>query len=254
MKYNGNVQIKQISFLTENEYILKVNRPKNIEIKPGQFFMIKNTGNYPLLNRPISVSDYTQDLIEFGIKIVGKETKSIAEMAVGDELYLLGPLGNGFDLKKGYNRVLLIGGGIGIEPLKAANRLLHERGCKTTVLLGYNDVCYDTPGFKAYADDFYSYSEKPGKGDRTGYPTQDLETLLSSKSYDAILSCGPHILMKKVQSLGKAYKVETQLLLEEKMACGIGACLGCTCETKNGYKKVCTDGPMFYGSEVDLNA
>lgn len=254
MKYNGNVKIKKIEFLTSDEYILQVNRPDHLQIKPGQFFMIKNTGSFPLLNRPISVSDYSEDIIEFGIKKVGKETKGISEMQIGDELYLLGPLGNGFDLKEKYNNVLLIGGGIGIEPLKAANRMLHAIGCKTTVLLGYRDICYDTEAFKEYSDIFYSYSEVAGQGDKKGYPTQDLEMLLSNNEYDAIFSCGPHILMEKVQSFGKVYNVETQLLLEEKMACGIGACLGCTCETKNGYKKVCADGPMFYGSEVDFNA
>jgi dihydroorotate dehydrogenase electron transfer subunit len=98
-----------------------------------------------------------------------------------------------------------------------------------------------------------TFSEKESEGDYLGYPTDELESILSKNTFDAVFTCGPGILMDKVNNISKVYNVETQLLMEEKMACGIGACLGCTCETKNGYKKVCTDGPMFYGAEVSFN-
>lgn len=253
MKYNGKVKVEQIEFMLDEVYKIRVKRPKDLNIKSGQFFMIKNTGNYPLLNRPISVSKYDNHYIEFGIKKVGIETRNISELKKNDELYLLGPLGNGFDIKKDYKKILLIGGGIGVEPLKAAAMELKEEGIKVKMVLGFRDKAFDLNDFKDFSDELVVYSEKENFGDFQGYPTDGLDRILNEENYDCVFTCGPEILMKKVNEITKKYNLETQLLLEEKMACGIGACLGCTCETKDGYKKVCNDGPMFYGNEVMFN-
>lgn len=252
-KINGNYRILKNEYLVEDVYKLVVEKPKALKIKPGQFFMIKSLNTYPLLNRPISISGFTEETVEFGIKKVGVETNNMSTLEAGDEIYLLGPLGNGFEIKENYKKVLLIGGGIGIEPLKEALKALSDQKVETTTLLGFRNECFDLEDFRKYNSKIITFSEKESKGDYLGYPTDQLEKILSEDKYDAIFTCGPEILMSKVKDISGVYNVETQLLLEEKMACGIGACLGCTCETKNGYKKVCTDGPMFYGDEVTFN-
>ncbi len=253
MKYNGKVKIKKNIFMTNDTFKMTVFKPENIEVKAGQFFMIKNTGLYPLLNRPISVSSFNKEEIEFGIKIVGVETRNMSQLKSGDEIYILGPLGNGFELKESYSNVLLIGGGIGIEPLKGAAKELKSRNIKTKLFLGYRDECFDIEEFRKISDEVITFSEKENEGDFLGYPTDKLMEEFENFRYDAVLVCGPKILMAKTNEICKKYNVETQLLLEEKMACGIGACLGCTCKTTNGFKKVCKDGPMFYGAEVNLD-
>jgi len=252
-KMNDTFKIKKIEYLTEAVYKLLVEKPKDIVVKAGQFFMIKSIGDYPLLNRPISISNFNEDTLEFGIKTLGIETKRIRQLKPGERIYLLGPLGNGFDIKETYKEVLLLGGGIGIEPLKAALKVLSNKNIKTTTVLGYKDECFDLEDFKKYTGEIITFSETKSKGDYFGYPTDALEKILSEGNFDGVFTCGPEVLMAKVNKISKVYNVETQLLLEEKMACGIGACLGCTCETKNGYKKVCTDGPMFSGDEVLFN-
>lgn len=252
-KINGNYKIVESKRLTSEVYQLTVEKPKEIKVKPGQFFMIKSINTYPLLNRPISISGFTDETVEFGIKKIGIETNHMSELEAGEEIYLLGPLGNGFDIKESYKKVLLIGGGIGIEPLKGALKVLSSKKVETTTLLGFRNNCFDLDDFRKYGGKIITFSEKESRGDYFGYPTDQLEKILAEEEYDAVFTCGPEILMSKVKDISKVYNVETQLLLEEKMACGIGACLGCTCETKNGYKKVCTDGPMFYGDEVSFN-
>lgn len=252
-KINGDYKILSNECLAEDVYKLVVEKPKTIQIKPGQFFMIKSLNTYPLLNRPISVSGFTDETVEFGIKKVGIETNHMSELQAGEKLYLLGPLGNGFEIKENYKKVLLIGGGIGIEPLKGVLKVLSNKKIQTTTSLGFRGECFDLEDFRKYNSKIITFSEKESTGDFLGYPTDRLEKMLSEEKYDAVFTCGPEILMSKVKDISKVYNVETQLLLEEKMACGIGACLGCTCETKGGYKKVCTDGPMFYGDEVTFN-
>lgn len=250
MKYNGNVKVISKEFIKEDIYRLTVKRPRNIEIKAGQFFMIKTISKYPLLNRPISVSRYSESEIEFTIKIVGKETKKMSLLTKGDSVYLLGPSGNGFEFKDTFKNVLIVGGGIGIEPLKSAAMELDRKNINTTAFLGFRDEGFDIEILKRMINNVIIFSEVENKGDYKGYPTDLLSKELSDNRYDAVFTCGPSILMNKVNDICKNNNVEVQMLLEEKMACGIGACLGCTCDTKTGYKKVCTDGPMFYGSEV----
>jgi dihydroorotate dehydrogenase electron transfer subunit len=250
MKFNGKVKINKIEFMTNDTFKMTVVKPEGIDIKAGQFFMIKNIGLYPLLNRPISVSFFTKEKIEFGIKIAGKETKNMSKLNKGDEIYLLGPLGNGFELKEKYNKVLLVGGGIGIEPLKAAAMELEKINIETKSFLGFKNECFDIKEFKNFSDEVITFSEEENVGDFVGYPTDKLIEEFEKIKYDAVFTCGPKILMDKTNEICKSYNIEVQLLLEEKMACGIGACLGCTCKTVDGYKKVCKDGPMFYGNEV----
>lgn len=250
MKYNGNVKVVDKKFLKDDIYKLVVEKPKNIQIKAGQFFMIKSVGEYPLLNRPVSVSGHSEETIEFSIKIVGRETAKMSELVKDDEIYLLGPSGNGFDIKERHEKVLLVGGGIGIEPLKSAALELNNKDIFHNAFLGFKNESFDIDEFEYFVDNVVVFSEEDKTADFVGYPTDRLDEELKKGNYSAVFTCGPEILMNKVKSICEENNIEVQMLLEEKMACGIGACLGCTCDTKDGYKKVCVDGPMFYGSEV----
>ncbi|MGM0379408.1 MAG: dihydroorotate dehydrogenase electron transfer subunit [Bacillota bacterium] len=250
MKYCGSVKVISVNFSNDEVYSLKIERPKNIKLKPGQFFMIKSKNNYPLLNRPISISDYTEEVIDFGIKIVGKETKKLSTLKKGNEINIIGPLGNGFELDKNLKKVLVIGGGIGVKPLKALVKEINNKKIEIKTILGFRKKAYDKDFFEKYSNHLAIFSEKENLEENTGYPTDILDQELINGSYDLVYSCGPEILMEKVKKICEKNNIECQLLLEEKMACGIGACLGCTCKTDSGYKKVCADGPMFYGKEV----
>lgn len=250
MKYNGKINVKRVEFLAEDAYKLIVDKPKGIEPEAGQFFMMKTENQFPLLNRPISIAKVGKDSLEFVIKIVGYETKKMSLLEKSDELYLLGPLGRGFEMKKVYKKVLLIGGGIGNAPLKEAARVLKENEIETSVLLGFRNEPYDLEDYRTVASEVISFSEKDVANTMKGYPTDLLEEKLHHGEYDAVFTCGPKVLMQKVQIICKKTSVESQLLLEEKMGCGIGACLGCTISTIHGFQKVCKDGPMFYGDEV----
>lgn len=258
MTYNGTVQVKEVQIVTEEVIKLVVERPKNIEIVAGQFFMVKTLSDYPLLKRPFSISKVNQDSLEFLIKVVGKETNQLKTLDHHDQISLLGPLGNGIEIKDHYQSALIVAGGIGIAPMIEVLSQLKDTNIMSDAIVGFKDEPYLIESLEALADKVTVCSEDSLDHDHQGYPTDLLLKELENGYFDVIFTCGPKILMKKIQELVADQAVDLQMLLEEKMACGIGACLGCTCQTKNQdgsmtYQKVCKDGPMFYGSEVILD-
>lgn len=207
------------------------------EIKPGQFFMVRAWDKDPLLSRPISVHNYEPGKLTFLYQVVGKGTEILAGLAPGDDVTIQGPYGNGFPEIK--EDLCVVGGGIGVAPLFYLVKKYKEENPlgKCRVYLGFRDEAYCVEAYKKIADEVIL----------------DIGGIITKKVTvhpdEVVMTCGPEIMMKSVADLvGKDNMVYVSL--ESHMACGIGVCLGCTCETKNGNRKVCKDGPVFLREEV----
>ncbi|SHK11229.1 dihydroorotate dehydrogenase electron transfer subunit [Tepidibacter formicigenes] len=217
-------------YLGENMYILKVSGI--FKGKMGQFYMLRAWENYPLLSRPISIHDIGEDYISFLYKVVGKGTKILSELKPYDDIKLEGPYGNGFEEVKG--KIALVGGGMGIAPLYLAAKTLKN----VDVYMGFREKAVLEDKFKKYSNEV---NITVGR---------NITDILDVNKYDYILTCGPEIMMKKIVDMAKGTNTKVYVSIENKMACGVGACLVCTCKTKQGNKKTCKDGPVFLGEEV----
>ncbi len=255
MKFDGQLNIISKRWLTEDVFQLTLERTKDIgDINAGQFFNIKTTPyGSPLLRRPISVSEATEHHIVFTIKCLGEGTTQMSQMLEGSALTLMGPLGNGFSVSQ-HTRVLIVGGGIGVAPLLGLLQMNQGAFLEADVVLGFKDQPYLIENFKDYVSKAVIVSELDTQY-RIGYVTEPLKEMIASKSYDMIYACGPLVMLKSVSKIVNEANIPTQLLMEEKMACGIGACLVCTCKTKRGdfgfeHSRMCKEGPMFFASEV----
>jgi len=212
------------------------------EVKPGQFFMLKTLDNSFLLPRPISVNDVCNNTIIFLYRVEGVGTTAISKMKIDEEIQVFGPLGNGFDTESLKGKIAIIGGGIGIAPLLYLTKKL---GKNADVYLGYKDKVYISEEFEKYSDNIIVVTEDGSIG-KSGYVTDYIEY----EKYDAIVTCGPEIMMKKIVDTCKNKKIKCYISLERRMACGLGACLGCTVETISGNKRACKDGPVFSSEEL----
>lgn len=212
---------------------------------PGQFVNIKLPGRF--LRRPISICDWDDDTLTIIYKVVGEGTEQMSLMCAGTELDVLGPLGNGFntDIER-MRHPLVVGGGVGVPPLYGLCKTLVGKGCIPTVVIGFNTasevMLYDE--FKALGIDVF-VTTIDGTGGEKGVVTDAM-------SRNAILSdyfycCGPRPM---IEALKRDTMTEGQISMEERMGCGFGACVGCTIETKNGFRRVCADGPVFLKSEL----
>jgi len=214
------------------------------EIKPGQFFMLKTLDNSFLLPRPISVNDVNENSVTFLYRTEGIGTTKISCLRENDEIQLFGPLGNGFDINKLKGKIAVVGGGIGIAPLLYLTRIL---GQKADVYLGYKDKdnVYIENLFQQYADKTVIVTEDGSIGEK-GFVTDYIDY----EKYEALVTCGPEIMMNKIVKSCMENNVKCYVSLERRMACGMGVCLGCTVETKNGNKRACKDGPVFSSEEL----
>lgn len=220
--------------LSEDFYLLKVSEKNKADI--GQFYMIRSWGKYPILSRPISVFDSDGENISFLYKVVGEGTKLLSDIKEGDDITLNGPYGNGFPLVEG--KVALVGGGLGIAPLYLTAKKL--KNAQVDIYLGFSSKAVLTKEYEEVSDNL--------KINVGGFITDEIDP----RNYDYILTCGPEIMMKTLYNKCVSLNAKAKLYvsMEKKMACGMGICLVCSCKTKNGNKKVCTDGPVFEASEV----
>ena len=212
--------------------------------RSGQFINIALEGKY--LRRPISVSDYDAETLTIIYKVVGEGTKQMTTMQTGDQLDLLTGLGNGFDTTKATEKNLLVGGGVGVPPLyNLAKRLLAE-GREVTVVLGFNTAseCFYEEDFKALGCRVVVTTVDGSKGVKGFVTTAIAEEQLA---FDYFFACGPLPMLK---ALYDATTCEGQLSFEERMGCGFGACMGCSCKTKYGNKRICKEGPVLLKEEV----
>ena len=209
---------------------------------PGQFVNIKLDGFF--LRRPISVCDCVGENLTLIYKTVGNGTERISRMAAGDELDLLTGLGNGYNTKKSGGSPLLVGGGVGVPPMYMLCRELISEGKNVTVVLGFNskdDVFYENE-FRALGADVH-ISTADGTYGTKGFVTDVIKDL----QYTFFYTCGPEPMFR---AMHKMMKTPGQYSFEERMGCGFGACMGCSCKTLTGNKRICKEGPVMESEEI----
>lgn len=208
----------------------------------GQFVNIKLDGFY--LRRPISICDFDKETLTLIYKVVGGGTEALSKMQKGESLDLLLSLGNGFDTSKSGQNPLIIGGGVGVPPLYALCKRLIAEGKKPSVILGFNtktEIFYEDE-FKNLGADVTVCTADGSYGIK-GFVTDAMKDL----EYDYFYTCGPSPMFKAIESVANT---SGQYSFEERMGCGFGACMGCTCKTKYGNKRICKDGPVLEREEI----
>ena len=236
--------VKENGEIKEGIYKLKIkNLSCDKRIVPGQFYMLRCWNGDIILSRPISVYDKDGDRISFLYQVIGKGTEKLSKLNAGDRIQVLGPLGNGFDLSSVKGRVAVVTGGIGIAPM---NLLVKSaRNADITLFSGFRSEPYAAEGMRAYVNKINIATES-GEYGHKGFITD----IFKPENFDMVLCCGPEIMMSKVIKMCNTVHVPVLVSMERHMACGIGACLVCTCSTKYGNLCVCKDGPVFSGNEL----
>ena len=235
-------EIKSNVLLAKNTYEMVLLGDTSALSAPGQFVNIQLDGFF--LRRPISVCDYTDGVLTLIYKVVGKGTEKMCKMQPGEKLDILVGLGNGFDTAKSGDSPVLLGGGAGVPPMYNLCKKLLAEGKKVTVILGFNgtDEIFYEDKFKALGVETIVTTADGSYGVK-GFVTDALKTL----SYSYFYTCGPEPMLKAIDA---AAATSGQLSFEERMGCGFGACMGCTCETKYGNKRICKDGPVLVREEI----
>lgn len=211
-------------------------------IKAGQFVNIKLDGFY--LRRPISVCDCEDGLLTIIYKVVGGGTQAMAQMGYGTQLDVLTALGNGYDLSVQTEKPLLLGGGAGVPPMYKLAKELIKAGKEVSVVLGFNtkeEVFFEDEFKKIGAN--VTVTTADGSCGVKGFVTD----VMKDVSYDYFFCCGPEPMLKAVYS---ASNTSGQFSFEERMGCGFGVCMGCSCKTKYGSKRICKDGPVLVKEEI----
>ena len=220
--------------------------------KPGQFVVLYCADGSRLLPRPISICeiDRSDCAIRLVYRIAGRGTTEFSGYHTGEQLRVMGPLGNGYPKKS--RKALLLGGGIGIPPLL---QLAKELDCEKQIVLGFRDERFLVEEFEACGK-VYIATEDGSCGTRG-----NVMDVVAQKSLDAeiIYACGPLPMLRAVKKFGTEHGIQSWISLEERMACGVGACLGCVCKktkkdahTYVNNKRICTEGPVFRAKEVDI--
>lgn len=228
--------------LTSDVYCLELKGDTGFLTAPGQFVNIKIDGQF--LRRPISVCNTENDVLTLIYKVVGVGTEKLAEYKKGKMLDVLTGLGNGFDTSFSGENPLLIGGGVGIPPMYKLARELKKQGKHVTVILGFNkssEIFYYEE-FKAVADDVIVCTVDGSFGVK-GFVTDAMKNV----NYSYFYTCGPMPMFKAIENVAVT---SGQYSFEERMGCGFGACMGCSCKTKYKNKRICIDGPVLFREEI----
>ena len=228
--------------LTDSVYKMVLSGDTSAITAAGQFVNIQLDGLF--LRRPISVCDYDEATLTIVYKVVGKGTEAMSRMAPGKELDILTGLGNGYDLSQAGDKPVLLGGGVGVPPMYNLAKKLLALGKEVTVILGFNtqsEIFYEEE-FKALGCKVIVATADGSYGVK-GFAT----TPLADIDYTYFYTCGPEPMLKAVY---KATNTSGQMSFEERMGCGFGACMGCSCKTLTGYKRICKDGPVMKKEEI----
>ena len=228
--------------LTSNVYRMTLEGDTSAITAPGQFVNIRLAGKF--LRRPISVCDWEDGKLTLVYKVVGHGTAQMAAMAPGESLDILTGLGNGYDLTLTGENPVLVGGGVGVPPMYGLAKHLRALGKPVQVILGFNtreEIFYEEE-FKALGCTVY-VTTVDGSYGIPGFVTDALKEL----SYSHFCACGPEPMLK---ALYKASRTSGQMSFEERMGCGFGACMGCSCKTLTGNKRICKEGPVMKKEEI----
>lgn len=246
MKEMGTYTIEENLQIAKDVYQMRLAGSTAAFTAPGQFVNIQIDGFY--LRRPISVCTWDAKSLTIIYKILGKGTAVMACMRPGQKLDLITGLGNGFTVAPALGKTaVLVGGGVGVPPLFGLAQALARAGKAPAVALGFasaQDVFY-TRELEALGCAVYLATEDGSAGEQ-GFVTRILQDL----PYDYYFACGPNPMLKAVYDVGEGKRAKGQLSFEERMGCGFGACMGCSCQTKQGAKRVCVEGPVFTSEEV----
>ena len=269
-------KIKENIEISKGIYLLTLQVPPAFPLPiPGQFIHVK-VGEPPqfLLRRPFSIFDYSSEKGELRIiyEVVGKGTLALSKKKEGEELDFLGPLGNGF--RFGDEKVvILVGGGMGIAPLHLAGKVAHEKGKIVVSVLGFRskERSIMVEKFRSFSRNLIVYTEDGSIGER-GIATdffqekRKVEELVGEilgvnsrkrlieegcLGFITVFSCGPRKMLESITRICEKWNLPCQISLEQFMGCGVGLCMGCVVRTKGGYKRVCTEGPVFEGGFIE---
>lgn len=239
-----NCEIVSNISIADEIYKMVLNSEKIAKtVKPGQFLHVRvSNDNNPLLRRPFSIYDAGNDFLSILYSVRGLGTKILSKRKPGEYLDVLGALGKSFDLPSAKN-CLLLAGGIGIAPLYYLSKQLKEKKNNLTLLFGVREgkdagIVED---IQKLCSEVHVSSED-GKAGQRGFIT---DIKINYSEFENIFICGPRLMIKRLNELIRDINANCQVSLEENMACGIGTCLGCVCETKRGYERVCAEGPVF---------
>ena len=238
----GFFEIKENAALTSNVYKMVLKGDTSHVTNCGQFVNIKLDGLF--LRRPISVCDCEGDLLTIIYKVVGKGTEQMSKMVAGEKLDVLTGLGNGYDVSKSGENPILLGGGVGVPPMYMLCKKLVSMGKNVSVVLGFNkadEVFYENE-FRALGASV-TVTTVDGSYGVKGFVTD----VMKNADYSYFYTCGPEPMLKAVY---KTSQTGGQFSFEERMGCGFGACMGCSCKTVTGYKRICKDGPVLTKEEI----
>ena len=228
--------------LCENVFRLRLEGDTSAITRPGQFVNIRLEGRF--LRRPLSVCDAEDGVLTLIYKVIGGGTEQLSRLTAGTKLDLLSGLGNGYDIADAGEKPLVIGGGAGIPPLYYLTKKLLAAGCEVTAILGFN-----TAREIFYTDEFRALGARvtvttaDGSCGLKGFVTDALPGL----DYSYYYACGPEPMLKAVY---RSAESSGQLSFEKRMGCGFGACMGCSCRTVTGYKRICKEGPVLRKEEI----
>lgn len=228
--------------IAKNVFEMKLSGDTSAMILPGQFVNIKIDGEF--LRRPISVCDYAENTFTLVYKVVGKGTNQMSVMQSGTWLDILTGLGNGFNPEVCGENPVLVGGGVGVPPLYKLAKELITANKKVSVIMGFNteEEIFYKEEFEVLGTNLYIATADGSCGTK-GFVTDVLNDL----DYSYIYTCGPEPMLKAVYNIAKT---SGQFSFEERMGCGFGVCMGCSCKTKYGNKRICADGPVLEKEEI----
>ena len=238
----GVFEIVSNTPLTDSVYEMVLTGDTSAITAPGQFVNLKLDGLY--LRRPISVCDLDGSNLTIVYKAVGKGTEQMSCMKAGEKVDILTGLGNGYDLTLSGEKPVLLGGGVGVPPMYLLAKELLKQGKKVSVILGFNtksEIFYEKEFEKLGCN--VTFTTVEGSYGTKGFVTTALETM----DYTYFYTCGPEPMLKAVY---KASNTFGQMSFEKRMGCGFGACMGCSCKTLTGYKRICKEGPVMQKEEI----
>lgn len=240
----GLFSITQNEKIAQSVYKMRLSGDTSAIKKAGQFVNIKLDGFF--LRRPISVCDYTAEELLIIYKVVGKGTEKMSAMEKGEQLDILTGLGNGYDLTVKTKKPVLIGGGVGVPPLYKLSKEFKNQGKRVSVILGFNsekEIFFEEE-FKEIADRVLICTADGSYGIK-GFVTDAIKDI----DFDYFFTCGPEPMFKALEStIDKG--ISGQLSFEQRMGCGFGACMGCSCKTLTGNKRICREGPVLFREEI----